>query len=153
MRDGIAGRGNHRADVDAVRLSHTLHYDVLRALDYVRAAGVQPDSRIDEAVAIAHERRRDTGTWLFDVRHRDTLHEDLAGPVAAPNRWITLRALRVLDWYTYGPWPFGRHSTSVSQPHPSRAVDCKRNLNGPIGLDHHTAVEFRRGVAICRNIL
>ena len=62
-------------------------------------------------------------------------------------------ALRVLDWYTYGPWPFGRHSTSVSQPHPSRAVDCKRNLNGPIRLDHHTAVEFRRGVAICRNTL
>jgi hypothetical protein len=32
------------------------------------------------------------------VRHRDTLHEELAGPVGAPNRWITLRALRALDW-------------------------------------------------------
>lgn len=25
---------------------------------------------------------------------------DAAGPVGAPNRWITLRALRVLDWFT-----------------------------------------------------
>jgi len=36
---------------------------------------------------------------LLDARHRDTLHEELAGTVGAPNRWITLRALRVLDWY------------------------------------------------------
>lgn len=35
----------------------------------------------------------------LDVRHRDTLHEELAGAVGAPNRWITLRALRVLDWH------------------------------------------------------
>src|SRR5690349_16760347 len=34
------------------------HYDVLRALDYLRAAGVQPDSRVDEAIAIVRERRQ-----------------------------------------------------------------------------------------------
>ncbi|MGH7695061.1 MAG: hypothetical protein ACRENH_08770 [Gemmatimonadaceae bacterium] len=76
------------------------HYDVLRALDYLRAAGVQPDQRVDEAVAAVLERRQDSGHWLLDVRHRDTLHEELAGSVGAPNRWITLRALRVLDWYS-----------------------------------------------------
>ena len=75
------------------------HYDVLRALDYLRAAGAPPDSRVQEAVAIVLERRQGDGRWLLDVRHRDTLHEDLSGPVGAPNRWITLRALRVLDWY------------------------------------------------------
>lgn len=75
------------------------HYDVLRALDYLRAAGVQPDARVEEAVAIVRERRQDDGRWLLDVRHRDTLHEELAGTVGAPNRWITLRALRVLDWF------------------------------------------------------
>jgi hypothetical protein len=74
------------------------HYDVLRALDYLRAASVQPDSRIQEAVAIVHERRQGAGSWLLDVRHRDTLHEELAGAVGTPNRWVTLRALRVLDW-------------------------------------------------------
>jgi hypothetical protein len=75
------------------------HYDVLRALDYLRAAGVTPDPRVDEAVGSVLERRQSDGRWLNDVRHRDTLHEEMAGPVGAPNRWITLRALRVLDWY------------------------------------------------------
>ena len=75
------------------------HYDVLRALDYLRAAGVQPDARVEEAVAIVRERRQDDGRWRLDVRHRNTLHEELAGPVGAANRWLTLRALRVLDWY------------------------------------------------------
>ncbi len=75
------------------------HYDVLRALDYLRAAGVQPDARFEEAVATVVERRQGSGRWLLDARHRDTLHEELAGTVGAPNRWITLRARRVLDWY------------------------------------------------------
>jgi hypothetical protein len=75
------------------------HYDVLRALDYLRAAGVRPDARVEEAVAIVLERGQGAGRWLLDVRHRNTLHEELAGTVGAPNRWITLRALRVLDWY------------------------------------------------------
>ncbi len=75
------------------------HYDVLRALDYLRAARVPPDARAEEAVAIVRERRQDDGRWLLDVRHENTVHEELAGPVGAPNRWITLRALRVLDWY------------------------------------------------------
>jgi hypothetical protein len=75
------------------------HYDVLRALDYLRAAEVPPDARVEEAVAIVRERRQDDGRWLLDVRHKNTVHEEMAGPVGAPNRWITLRALRVLDWY------------------------------------------------------
>ena len=75
------------------------HYDVLRALDYLRAAGVRPDARVEEAVAAVIARRQDDGRWLLDVRHRNTLHEELAGAVGAPNRWITLRARRVLDWH------------------------------------------------------
>jgi hypothetical protein len=74
------------------------HYDVLRALDYFRAAGAPADARTEEATGIVRERSQG-GRWLLDVRHRNTLHEELAGSVGAPNRWITLRALRVLDWY------------------------------------------------------
>jgi len=74
------------------------HYDALRALDYLRAAGGAPDSRAEEAVGILIERRQDNGRWLLDVRHRDTPHEHIAGGVGEANRWITLRALRVLDW-------------------------------------------------------
>jgi len=74
------------------------HYDVLRALDYFRAAGVTPDARVAEAVAIVRGRRQESGRWLLDVRHRNTLYEELAGGVGVPSRWNTLRALRVLDW-------------------------------------------------------
>ena len=76
------------------------HYDVLRGLDYLRSAGVQPDSRVDEAVAIVRKRRQGDGRWPLDVRHRDALHTEFAGEVGEPNRWVTLRARRVLDWYT-----------------------------------------------------
>ena len=74
------------------------HYDVLRALDYLRAAGVR-DARAEEAVATVLARGQGDGRWLLDVRHRNTLHEELAGTIGAPNRWITWRALRVLDWH------------------------------------------------------
>jgi hypothetical protein len=74
------------------------HYDVLRALDYLRAAGVRPDERMEEATAIVIERRQDDGRWRLDVRHRDAPYQEIAGSVGAPNKWITLRALRVLDW-------------------------------------------------------
>ena len=75
------------------------HYDVLRALDYLRSAGVEPDDRVDEAIHIVLERQHGDGRWLLDVRHRDTLHEEVAGAVGEPNRGVTLRARRVLDWY------------------------------------------------------
>ncbi len=78
------------------------HYDVLRALDYLRDANVEPDARVDEAVATLRERRQEDGRWVLDVQHRNTLHEEFAGRVGAPNRWITFRALRVLAWYARG---------------------------------------------------
>ena len=72
------------------------HYDVLRALDYLRAAGIPPDPRVTEAIGIVVARRQDDGRWPLDVQHRDTLYPKLAGDVGKPNRWVTLRARRVL---------------------------------------------------------
>ena len=73
------------------------HYDVLRALDYLRAAKSQPERCDEEALDIIRGRRQADGRWLLDARHRNTLYEDIAGQVGAPNRWITLRALRILE--------------------------------------------------------
>ena len=50
-------------------------------------------------IAVVADRRQADGRWLLDVRHRHTLHEEMSGTVGAPNRWVTLRALRVLDWH------------------------------------------------------
>lgn len=72
------------------------HYDVLRALDYFGAAGAQADPRLEEPIALVMQRRQPDGRWLLDVRHRDTLYQEMAAEVGQPNRWVTLRALRVL---------------------------------------------------------
>jgi hypothetical protein len=90
------------------------HYDVLRALDYLRAVGGDPDARTGEALTIVRERKQRDGRWLLDVRHRDTLHSEMSGDVGASNRWITLRALRVLDWGARGKSKRGAGARVVS---------------------------------------
>ena len=92
------------------------HYDVLRALDYLAAAGARADARVEEAVANVIARRRGDGRWLLDVRHPNTLHEEIAGAVGAPNRWITLRALRVLNWAQPQETPSGSSSEQSNIP-------------------------------------
>jgi hypothetical protein len=39
------------------------HYDVLRGLDYLRSAGVEPDDRIAEAIELVENNRRSDGRW------------------------------------------------------------------------------------------
>ncbi len=78
------------------------HYDVLRALDYFRRAGGDPDPRMAEAVSIVRSRRQPGGRWLMDRVHPGRVHFDLDGAVGAPSRWNTLRALRVLRWWDAG---------------------------------------------------
>jgi hypothetical protein len=75
------------------------HYDVLRALDYFRDAGVQPDARIGDAVQIIKDRRQADGRWPLDDAHDEALAFPLGESVGEPSRWNTLRAMRVLRWY------------------------------------------------------
>jgi len=74
-------------------------YDVLRALDYLRAAGVAPDARMDEAVNIISSRQQPDGRWLLDRTNYEALAFPFNEALGEPSRWITLRALRVLRWY------------------------------------------------------
>jgi hypothetical protein len=85
------------------------HYDVLRGLDYLRSAGVQPDDRTSEAVDIVASKRGTDGRWLLENRH-DVEGDMCLSPIVTEllsemgeaegkaSRWITLRALRVLRW-------------------------------------------------------
>ncbi|RZV47148.1 MAG: hypothetical protein EX267_01790 [Acidimicrobiia bacterium] len=74
-------------------------YDVLRALDYFRLAGADPDPRMGEAVEVVRSKQQPDGRWLLDRIHPGRVHFDIEGPVGTPSRWNTLRALRVLDWW------------------------------------------------------
>jgi hypothetical protein len=79
-------------------------YDVLRALDYFRAAGVRPEPRMSEALRVVTERRPPDGRWLLDRAHDEALAVPLPSgeSVGSPSPWTTLRALRVLRWSAKG---------------------------------------------------
>lgn len=76
------------------------HYDVLRALDYFRSAGDAPDPRVDEAIDLLRSRQQPDGAWLLENTHPGQVHFALEDGDGRPSRWNTLRALRVLDWYS-----------------------------------------------------
>ena len=86
------------------------HYDALRGLDYLRAAGVTPDARAAEAIDLVRSKRDAEGrlplenpheSELVDARVRD-LGFDMDEREGRPSHWNTLRAMRVLDWYERG---------------------------------------------------
>lgn len=76
------------------------HYDVLRGLDYLRSAGVTPDERVAEAVDLVASKRGGDGRWLLDTRYPGVMPIEMDEGEGRPSRWNTLRALRVLDWYS-----------------------------------------------------
>ena len=76
------------------------HYDVLRGLEYLRSAGVTPDERVAEAVELVESKHDGDGRWLLDTRYLGVMPVELDESVGQPSRWNTLRALRVLDWYS-----------------------------------------------------
>lgn len=75
------------------------HHDVLRVLDYFRAAGAEPDARIADAVRVVESRRQADGRWLLDASYDETACVLFRESIGEPSRWNTLRALRVIDWY------------------------------------------------------
>ena len=78
------------------------HYDVLRALDHLQAAGVVPDERMSEALALVESKRDADGRWPLEHEHEENVvirMEELSGP----SRWVTLRAKRVLRWARPSP--------------------------------------------------
>ena len=81
---------------------HWYHYDVLRALDYLRHAGVEPDERIAEAIELVESARDPDGRWPLQDVHAGEAHFEMEEGEGTPSRWNTLRALRVLGWYRQG---------------------------------------------------
>jgi hypothetical protein len=86
------------------------HYDALRGLDYLRAAGVTPDPRVAEAIDLVRSKRDAEGRWplenpheieLVNARVRD-LELDMDEREGRPSHWNTLRAMRMLDWHERG---------------------------------------------------
>ncbi|HET7338610.1 MAG TPA: hypothetical protein VFK22_03610 [Candidatus Dormibacteraeota bacterium] len=74
------------------------HYDVLRGLDYLRAAGVPYDARLAEAIGLLETKRGRDGCWPVENVHPGRMHFAMDDGEGKPSRWNTLRAMRTLKW-------------------------------------------------------
>ena len=78
-------------------------YHVLRGLEYFRAAaladGARPDPRLAEAISHIRSRRRDDGRWNLDWSPPGRVWFDIDDGEHLPSKWVTLQALRTLDWW------------------------------------------------------
>jgi hypothetical protein len=73
-------------------------YDILRALDYFRQAGVAYDVRMEDAFDVLLKKRKPDTRWPLQARHAGQTHFEMETPGEA-SRWNTLRALRVLRYF------------------------------------------------------
>ena len=78
-------------------------YDILRALDYFRAAAsltdAVPDPRLGEAIDHLRSRRLADGTWPLDWSLPGRVWFEVDYGAGKPSRWVTLQAMRVLRWW------------------------------------------------------
>jgi len=75
------------------------HYDVLRGLEYLRRAGVAPDARVAEAIDLVASKCDANGRWPLEIQYPGKMLVEMDAGEGA-SRWNTLRALRVLNWYS-----------------------------------------------------
>jgi hypothetical protein len=72
---------------------------VLRGLDYLRAAELEPDERIAEAITVVEVNRDPEGRWPLQNVYEGEAYFQMDEGEGKPSRWNTLRAMRVLDWF------------------------------------------------------
>ena len=73
-------------------------YNILRALDHFRAAGVHWDERMADAIEVLMAKRRADGRWPQQAAHPGKVFFVME-PARSPSRWNTLMALLVLLAY------------------------------------------------------
>lgn len=77
-------------------------YDVLRGLEYLRRASVTPDKRMAEAMELVTSKRDSEGRWPLETRYPGVMPIEIGEGEGQPSWWNTLRAWRVLNWYSAG---------------------------------------------------
>lgn len=69
--------------------------DLLQNVEALVALGYGDDPRLTNALNIIHEKQDDTGRWSLEYHYTGKTWIDF-GARKQPNKWVTLRALRVL---------------------------------------------------------
>jgi len=78
------------------------HYDVLRGLEYLRRARAVPDERVAEVIDLVGSKRDADDRWPLETRHPGEMPIEMDESEGRASRWNTLRAMRVLTWYSAG---------------------------------------------------
>ncbi len=69
--------------------------DLLQLVEALTALGYGKDPRLQCAMDIVREKQDTAGSWLMEYNYQDKTWVDF-GDKKKPNKWVTLRALRVL---------------------------------------------------------
>lgn len=69
--------------------------DLLQVVEALVALGYGQDPRLSHALALIREKQDDKGRWALDYDYQGKTWVDF-GAKKQPNKWVTLRALRVL---------------------------------------------------------
>jgi hypothetical protein len=83
--------GGSRAEVTEARL---------RGQEYLFERRMFRRLSTGEAIGLVESKRDGDGRWPLEIRHPGTMPVEIDEGEGRPSRWNTLRALRVLDWYS-----------------------------------------------------
>jgi len=76
------------------------HYDLLRGMDFLASIRATRDERADDAIGVILSSRRADGRWPKGSQYSGEVFFTLE-PGRVAGRWNTLRALRVLRWWSH----------------------------------------------------
>ena len=69
--------------------------DILQVVETLVGLGYSNDPRLENAIALIHKKQNDQGRWLLEYNYTGKTWVDF-GVKRQPNKWVTLRALRVM---------------------------------------------------------
>jgi len=75
------------------------YYDVLRAMDYFSLSNTSFNTGMRDALQIIIKKQNSDGTWNLQQKHPGKVFFEME-TVGKPSRWNTLRALRILKFYS-----------------------------------------------------
>jgi hypothetical protein len=61
---------------------------------------VERDKRVALAINLVEKKRDASGRWPVENPHAGEIHFEMEAGPGKPSSWNTLRALRVLHWYS-----------------------------------------------------
>lgn len=75
------------------------HFDIIRCLDYFQEKNIRKDGRMTDAMNLLLKKQTADGFWKLEHKYPARVFFEME-KVGKESRWNTLRALRILKWWT-----------------------------------------------------